>query len=857
MTRQHLDVNEADEQGEPDWVESFVRQHANADFTVEHGLVWIAVTPGGFVLPEHGWKLHISSRAADFRPLVKTLLPFLLAERCAFKLARSQRVLRELNDGLTAPASVGKAFTVYPDQRRVRDLGLHLARMLRGHAGPRILSDRRVSKGAPVYYRYGPFVTRRSPDARARHETRLTGPGGEEFEGLAGLSYRQPSWITDPFSADGARPDPHHGLLLGGRYRVTAGIRQAAQGNVYRATDTRDNAKVIVKQARAHVAEGGNQADARLRLRNERRILQALDGLPGVPRFTDHFRHGADEFLVTTDCGPRTLAQDVAEHGPYRHDGMPDERGLGRLGARLARILISLHERGVIMRDLSPSNVVVGDGVSVIDFGYAAYGGVFFSGMTPGYASARQVRDEPPTDADDLHQLGMTLLYAASGVHPVALDENRDLPRIRALQALSRRCGRDPTGIMAAIAGLLSGDDELVRASARQIAAENCGRLAAEIRPLPKPPAVTPELAAEIADNLASDLVRSLAAVLDVQAAHDVSVYSGSAGIGLELVHHAGSDPAAARLGDLVDFTMRGAGQLCTPGLFTGVTGVDIFLREAGSAGAAAESWPGRKLPPSGWDAELPDLLDGSTGVGIGHLYFWRAAGDPADLAIARQCALKIYPEREFDTHFGKADIVAGRAHGLAGVAELMLGYAEAAGSRPAREMAMHQVSRLASRARTLIRQAADPSAEPMALSWCRGLAGIGQTLLYASTVLDDGDLADLARAAADRCAASVSRLSKPGQCCGIAGVGNYLMNVAATDKTGRYQEAARDVAAHLLLRSAGTPAHPRYFAPGTAPHRSLSWSHGLAGILSFFRRLAHGGPEPIPALPAAWAVST
>ena len=47
--------------------------------------------------------------------------------------------------------------TVYPRAEQVRELGLELARVLAGHLGPRVLSDRRVREDAPVYYRYGPF----------------------------------------------------------------------------------------------------------------------------------------------------------------------------------------------------------------------------------------------------------------------------------------------------------------------------------------------------------------------------------------------------------------------------------------------------------------------------------------------------------------------------------------------------------------------------------------------------------------------------------------------------------------------------------------------------------------------------
>ncbi|MEU8543805.1 lanthionine synthetase LanC family protein [Streptomyces sp. NPDC048717] len=114
--------------------------------------------------------------------------------------------------------------------------------------------------------------------------------------------------------------------------------------------------------------------------------------------------------------------------------------------------------------------------------------------------------------------------------------------------------------------------------------------------------------------------------------------------------------------------------------------------------------------------------------------------------------------------------------------------------------------------------------------------------------MLDDEPLVDLAREAADACVARIPLLSSLGQCCGAAGVGDYLLNLAAVEQSERYRDAAFDLATHVLLRSGGPLSHPRWFAPTDTPDRSLSWAKGLTGILTFFRRLSDGGPECLPA---------
>lgn len=189
------------------------------------------VTPEGQLWDRQGWKLHISSRAAAFPGLVQAVLPVLAAERCAFKLARSQRVPARINDGITAPASVGKAFTVYPDQRRVRELGLKLASLLSCRTGPRVLSDRQVTRTAPVYYRYGPFATGWEAGPNGRLMLMLNGPDGERADGAAGLDYQQPPWVVDPFTGKaGDDEPPGEDEVIGRHFQITGGATPGGRG---------------------------------------------------------------------------------------------------------------------------------------------------------------------------------------------------------------------------------------------------------------------------------------------------------------------------------------------------------------------------------------------------------------------------------------------------------------------------------------------------------------------------------------------------------------------------------------------------------------------------------------------------
>lgn len=134
-------------------------------------------------------------------------------------------------------------------------------------------------------------------------------------------------------------------------------------------------------------------------------------------------------------------------------------------------------------------------------------------------------------------------------------------------------------------------------------------------------------------------------------------------------------------------------------------------------------------------------------------------------------------------------------------------------------------------------------------MSWCQGLAGIGQVLLRASLTLSDPGLASLAREAADVCVDFVPRLSVTARCCGLAGIGHFLIDLAVTGQGDRYWDAARATGYQVLLRSGGPASQPR-FTPDTRDGSGISWAFGLPGLLSFFRRLARpGDPDSVPQL--------
>ncbi len=852
--------------------EALVRRHLAAPELADHpgppavhvGVQWLSVAPRGVPIHEHGWKLHVSSRSDTFPRLADRLLPVLLAERYHFKLARSETVLAIMNHGRESPATVGKAVTIYPAPDQVRSLGLALAELLRGHEGPRVLSDRRVADDAPVYYRYGPFAARWFAGEHGALGIRIPGPAGEWFEAGATMEYRQPAWATDPFTErhadDGGTGE--NTMTLGGRYRVTQGIYQAAQGNVFRAEDTETGRSVVVKQARAHVGEGPGTVDARTRLRNERRILHACEGVTGVPAFVDHFAHGPDEYLVTSDVGERNLLQYVRLHGVLQPPGQsaPAEAFL-TLATRLATTILAMHDRGVIVRDLTPRNVVLGpDGSepSLIDFGLTALDGVFFPGGTPGFAPPRQLAGEEPRPEDDAYALGMLLGFAATGMVPLPEIKDLDLARRRMLQALAAQHDDDAGAfgrVLGAVDGLLSGEretaDRVLRALASGRWRDDGDEPARDARPaaVPSPPRTSPDAMEErVLDLVLAEVGRrQLDSEPSEIGAVDANVYTGSAGVGLELLHHRERPGVTAVIERLAAHAHAATQRIRWPeGLLSGTTGIELFLARARAAGIDVPS-VARGTEPEPND----DLFSGVAGIGLGHLLLSDATGDPEHLAIARGHAERLAsPEEPQLTVDADApglpagagvDPTVGYAHGRAGILDALVGTVARTGDAALRDAARSRARELVKQVEPMIGAALASSAVPITASWCQGLSGAARALVHAGSVLADPESARAGRAAADACAAWIPRMENLSQCCGVCGVGSMLIDVAVHSGEGRYWAAAQRVARHLMTRSHGPDGAPE-FIPLDGQDAPLSFGMGYAGVLTFLRRLNRRG---------------
>jgi hypothetical protein len=801
-----------------------------------------------------GWKLHISARPSSLTATLDAVLPVLLTAGCDFKIISSVAVLREFNDGLHGMAAVGKAVTVYPRQDRFDQVARRLADKLSGFDAPRINSDRKLRDDAPVYYRFGPFSAVLRYDELGYIDATLEDPHGERVSGRAGQVYQAPRWVRDPVAGPavvGVRlPRVDGEPVIGDRYRIVSAITRTFRGTIFRAVDIRTGGSVIVKEAAAFVNET-DAGDARSYLRSELEALDALAGVAGVPTVIDYFAYGPDEYLVTSQLGPIDLRNDVIDHGLFTWK---------RRGARcilvvmksILDVLDAIHRRGIVFRDLAPKNVVrmAGGGWGLVDFELASVDGNYLRGWTPGYSCSGQIRNQLPSPSDDYYSLGATMFYAVTGMDPVVVDRDPGVNVARTIDCLDAVVGRACPSLVDIVGDLLSAD-----VSRRCDAAEwlrSARELSSGVVAKQKRRAVP-----SVEVLLGHTLDRVVVAATELEEAirggffPPVNVQVGTAGVIAELALHSRGVQRATELARLTaDIVERVDAPL---GLLYGRMGVSMAIQAAAVATGADELHDrARKLLPTSTEIAAEtrfDVAQGVAGLGIGYLAFAALAREPDRvLALATECAWRIRRSAdEIDVELqqlpvgtpGQAiSISDGFAHGRAGIAYFLLAHAahtgdlESAGrARQMLEALSQEVPRLALRARSA-------TARPMSASWCQGLAGIGSTLARGAYFFGDETFEAAARTAAAACVDISSRVPLVTQCCGLAGVGEFFLDMALLTGESRYKDNALETLTFILARAGGTAAAPRF--PGSdLRDEAAGWGMGIAGVLAFLRRLA------------------
>ena len=229
------------------------------------------------------------------------------------------------------------------------------------------------------------------------------------------------------------------GTLLGGRFELHGVVGRGGTGTVMLATDWLRSERVALRIVHPHLAADPATADVL------QREVQSASVLHSEAALVPNDLHEADGVLaLSMPFHPgQTLTERIATSGPMPH---PDVRALGiRIGTALAEA----HRVGLLHRDVTANNVLVGDRPNdavLTDFGLSRIVGHTRSTAllgTAGYAAPEVYAGERANPRSDLYGLGAVLYLAVTGRPPfdpdtpmVALKQQIDEshPGVRALR---------------------------------------------------------------------------------------------------------------------------------------------------------------------------------------------------------------------------------------------------------------------------------------------------------------------------------------------------------------------------------------------------------------------------------------
>ena len=207
---------------------------------------------------------------------------------------------------------------------------------------------------------------------------------------------------------------------LVGHYRVVASLGSGGMGVVWKAIDTRLNRPVALKALRDTHA---GSTEAVLRLRAEALAAASLDH-PYICKIYELLETGEATIVVMEFVDGETLADILLRRVPPLVDTL-------RYGSEIAEGLANAHARGIVHRDVKPSNVMVTPHghIKLLDFGIARINpdlaltetGLTLPGNIPGtpqYMSPEQALGRPLDGRADLFSLGILLFRCLTGQLP-------------------------------------------------------------------------------------------------------------------------------------------------------------------------------------------------------------------------------------------------------------------------------------------------------------------------------------------------------------------------------------------------------------------------------------------------------
>ena len=222
------------------------------------------------------------------------------------------------------------------------------------------------------------------------------------------------------------------GQVLAGRYEIERKLSHGGFGQTYLASDRflPGNPQCAVKQLNPKVTDPDSMTIAKRLFETEAQALQELGEDPHIPRLLAFFEQDGEFYLVQEYIHGHELSRE------FRHRKQWSEIATIQLLRDILLPLVSVHQRGIIHRDIKPTNLIRrgSDGeIVLIDFGAVKQTFAEITSATSrsiaigshNYMPSEQAIGRPKLSSD-IYAVGAIAIQALTGKLLIDLPKNPD-----------------------------------------------------------------------------------------------------------------------------------------------------------------------------------------------------------------------------------------------------------------------------------------------------------------------------------------------------------------------------------------------------------------------------------------------
>lgn len=338
-----------------------------------------------------GWKLHCSGTIDNYKEILTIVKDECNLEKIDYKYVREYKSIQYRISGDCPTPAFGKLITIYPNSIESFILIANkLYHRFLKFKGPYILSDKPVYDSEVLYYRYGAFD---------RDDGYILDSKTGLFIDDNRMYFWVPEFTSDPLDYN----DNEKAKIINNTVIPEKIINSSSAGNTY--LGKFKNNEVIIKEGRNLVIS--SKGSAKKDVEREIHTINLMKNKIIVPKIIKVFDEFNNKYVVEEKISGVTLdiwcAKDYAEI----------KNNLSMVFKCIIRTIKRLHENGIVLQDVSPSNFLIkevdGDikNVIICDFGSAHHFNEKWSvsdGSTVGFYDSRSKKLNP--FEQDFHKIG-------------------------------------------------------------------------------------------------------------------------------------------------------------------------------------------------------------------------------------------------------------------------------------------------------------------------------------------------------------------------------------------------------------------------------------------------------------------